>query len=134
MAYSPRVFTSWRYVNDAGGQYSYKILQHIILQTTTVGGVRVGGVIATGTEQRPPASFTPRCVLLWNPTNKLARRVVAFTASAPLYSGSEGGNPVPGTEMTLQLYAGQPSELTTFVAYGYEGERKREDRPTALPS
>lgn len=129
MAYSPSVFTSWKYTSDKGVEYSYKILQHIILETTVVGGVKVGGEAADGTEQRPPASFKPRVVLLWNVANKLARRVVAFTATAPLYCGTEGGNPVPEADMDLSLYAGRPSELLVFKCYGYEGERGREDRP-----
>lgn len=130
MAYSPSVFVSWQYESDKGVLYSYKILQHIILQTTVVGGVKVGGQAATGLELRPRESFRPRVVLLWNATNKLARRVVAFSHTAPIYCGQEAGNPVPEADMDLDLYAGRPSSILTFKAYGYEGERGREDRPT----
>lgn len=126
MAYAPSVFVKWRYVDDQAHQLVYKILQHIILQTQTGGAVKVGGVIATGTELRPAASFRPRVILLWNNTNKLSRRVIAFTASAPLYAGTS-----PEGENTLQLYAGRPSELVTFTAYGWEGERERGERPSA---
>ncbi len=126
MAYAPSVFVKWRYVDDQGNQLVYKILQHIILQTQTGGAVKIGGVIATGTEGRPSASFKPRTVLLWNATNKLARRVICFAHDAPLYAGTS-----PEGENTLQLYAGRPSELVTFTAYGYEGERLRGERPSA---
>ena len=123
MAYAPSVFVKWRYTDDRGNQLVYKILQHIILETQTGGAVKVGGVIATGTEDRPAASFRPRVVLLWDNTNKLARRVIAFTATAPLYAGTS-----PEGENTLQLYAGRPSTLVTFTCYGYEGERMRGER------
>jgi hypothetical protein len=126
VAYTPSVFVKWKYTSDRGVEYVYKILKFITDQNTQEGEghPKVGGEASEGTELRPADSFKPRVALLYNATNKLARRVICFTASAPLYIGTEGEN-------TLNLYAGRPSESLEFTCYGYEGERMRGERPSA---
>ena len=120
MAYTKREFVVWRYTSDDGGtNYKYRVDKDITDQVNGSSVPYVGGQAADNTEKTPPRSFKPRVALMWNATNKLARRVVCYAHDSLLYVG---------TQTTLNIKAGKTGEVLVFSRYACEGERSRTNR------
>ena len=123
MAYAPREFKVWRYVTDQNENIAYKIDARIVAQTDAAppNHPKVGGTEADGSEGNPDDGFHPRVALMYNATNKLARRVICFDNTCSLYAVKGG---------TLNIAAGINGDVLSFTNYGYEGERTQNKRPT----
>lgn len=115
----PREWVTWKYTTDRAVEYSQRISKYITDQVDGSSNVLVGGAAADGTEEELPDSIRPRVALCYNSTKKLARRVICFSHTAPIYQG---------TSTTINLACGHPTAVTAFTVYGYEGERTRKSR------
>lgn len=106
---------AWVYTTDQAKEYQLGVSNYIAIQ----GGATpaIGGRAEVGADQldRLPSGFSPRVAKVHNAGNGKSRRVVCFSADAPLYVGTV-------SVISLQDGAGTSA---VYTRNGASGERSR---------